>query len=125
MRKLFYIFAAIIGLGLGACDITDPTTGDQTEIPETPQESEDPGQGDGTDDPEGSDDPEEQKKGEVGHSRRAGNRRQQDIYRCNHRLSGQSRTIRTGECADKKGCSGHHQRQLRGLFPSPRIGEQQ
>jgi 5'-nucleotidase len=65
MRKLLYIFAAIIGLGLGACDIIDRTTGDQTEIPETPQEPEDPGQGDGTDDPEGSDDPEEQKKKEF------------------------------------------------------------
>lgn len=65
MRKLLYIFAAIIGLGLGACDIIDRTAGDQTEIPETPQEPEDPGQGDGTDDPEGSDDPEEQKKKEF------------------------------------------------------------
>lgn len=65
MRKLLYIFATIIGLGLGACDIIDQTTGDQPEIPETPQEPEDPGQGDGTDDPEGSDEPEEQKKKEF------------------------------------------------------------
>ena len=62
MRKLLYIFATIIGLGLGACDITDPTTGDQTENPETP---EDPGQDDKTEDPEGSDEPEEQKKKEF------------------------------------------------------------
>ena len=89
MRKLLYIFATIIGLGLGACDIIDRTTGDQAEIPETPQEPEDPGQDDGTDepedprqddgtdepedpeqddgtdDPEGSDEPEEQKKKEF------------------------------------------------------------
>lgn len=38
MRKLLYIFATIIGLGLGACDIIDPTTGNETEIPETPQQ---------------------------------------------------------------------------------------
>ena len=55
MRKLLYIFATIIGLGLGACDITDPTTGDQTEIPETPQKPEEQ-------EPE---EPEEQKKKEF------------------------------------------------------------
>ena len=68
MRKLLYIFAAIIGLGLGACDLTDPATGDQTEIPETPQQPDEPEQPEEPDEPEESEEPEqpeEQKKKEF------------------------------------------------------------
>ena len=40
MRKLLFIFATILGLGLAACDTIDPSPGNQTETPEKPDGNE-------------------------------------------------------------------------------------
>lgn len=40
MRKLVFIFATILGLGLAACDTIDPSPGNQTETPEKPDGNE-------------------------------------------------------------------------------------
>lgn len=42
MRKLLYIFTTLIGLTLAACDLIDPTPGNQTDTPQTPQGPEQP-----------------------------------------------------------------------------------
>ena len=40
MRKLLFIFATILGLGLAACETIDPPPGNQTETPEKPDGNE-------------------------------------------------------------------------------------
>ena len=40
MRKLLFIFATILGLGLAACESIDPSAGNQTETPEKPDGNE-------------------------------------------------------------------------------------
>ncbi|MBR5300571.1 MAG: bifunctional metallophosphatase/5'-nucleotidase [Bacteroidales bacterium] len=59
MRKLLYIFAAIVGLGLTACDLIDLLPGNQTEDPETPEVPEGSGDNENSDGPEKPEEPEE------------------------------------------------------------------